>query len=251
MQFIPNSPYYANTATEGQVQKFNHNIIIQLQQIQKFAHVALDLTLIAGLTTVAVALATMQGVSDLNVLSAISVLFLLLGTIAHLSHMMRLVHVYIPQTEASANHNVGVQRVMIIVVSFFILVLYCTLADTPLVEQDNLLMQKIVFAVMTFLIFWLSDLIMEAQSCRSTAEEILDKCERFWDYVRKKNAITASMILLTVLVMTGLRATTVLSASVSRQYRTTTVRDTGALSTVPKIYEPLTFWWCWVNTEPT
>ncbi len=131
------------------------------------------------------------------------------------------------------------------------MVLYCTLAATPLVQQDNLWMQKIVFAVMTLLIFWLSDLIMEAQSCRSPANEISDKCERFWDYVRKKNAITASMILLTVLVMTGLRATTVLSASVSRQYRTTTVRDTGALSTVPKIYEPLTFWWCWVNTEPT
>jgi hypothetical protein len=138
---------------------------------------------------------------------------------------------------------------MIVVVSGLILGLYVLLADTPLVTQANLSMQKYVFAGMTFLIFWLSDLLMEAQSLVNKAP-LSEKCERFWDYVRKKNAITATWILLTVLVMSGLRATTVCSASVSRQYRTNTLRDTGALTTVPKIYEPLTGWNCWFNTEP-
>ena len=53
--------------------------------MQRFAHVALDLTLIAGLAILAVTLVTMQGVMDINVLSAISLLFLLVGTIGHLS----------------------------------------------------------------------------------------------------------------------------------------------------------------------
>ncbi len=92
---ILRNAYPKNTDITHAVSAFNTDIIAHLEGMAPYAQVALDLTVISGLAVLAMASVAQRGVQDINVLSAVSVWFLAIGVIAHLSNMLRLLHVYV------------------------------------------------------------------------------------------------------------------------------------------------------------
>ncbi len=100
---------YTKTITTPYVNEFNMEIIAHLEGMAPYAQLAMDLTVISGLAVLAMANVTQWGVQDINVLSAVSVWFLAIGVIAHLSNMLRLLHVYV-QFHHKSVYNDFVQR---------------------------------------------------------------------------------------------------------------------------------------------
>jgi hypothetical protein len=241
--------------------EYNDLLVAHLQKMQRYAHVALDLTLIAGLTILAVAIVVMQGVRDINVLSAISVLFLLVGTISHLSHMMRLVHVYLQYDarfiENKTMHNVGPKRVALMFVSLVLLAMYFVFAAETTVQESHLLAQKLAFTFMAFCIWYFADICFELPCCywnqahTRPGYDAINHVERFWTHLRYKNAITATTIVVGVLVMSVLRANVVLAAANHGNYRTQIQQTAASGIETAKMYKELSIWNCWFNMEPS
>jgi hypothetical protein len=239
--------------------KYNDQLVTHLQTMQRFAHVALDLTLIAGLTILAVAIVVMQGVMDINVLSAISVLFLLVGTISHLSHMMRLVHVYLQYdprfVENKIMHSVAPKRIALILVTVVLLFMYWGLAgiEEITVVESHLLALKIVFTFSAFFIWYLADILFELpcwkwnQEVTKPGYDRINHVERFWTHLRYKNLITSYIIVLTVLLMSGLRASVVFAAA---KDRTLLVKTAATAFEKETMHKALSMRDCWFNMEP-
>jgi hypothetical protein len=227
--------------------------------MQRFAHVALDLTLIAGLTILAVAIVVMQGVMDINVLSAISVLFLLVGTISHLSHMMRLVHVYLQYDPRFVQNKimyfVAPKRIALILVTVVLLVMYWGLAgiEEITVVESHLLALKIVFTFSAFFIWYLADILFELpcwnwnQEATKQGYDAMNHVERFWTHLRYKHLITSYTIVLAVLLMSLLRASVVFAAA---KDRTLLVKTAATAFEKEILYKELSMFDCWFNREP-
>jgi hypothetical protein len=69
--------------------------IQKLQNLAVFVQVGLDLSVISGLTFLAIACVTQAGVDDFFVIIAVFLWFFVIGLINHLSNVMRLMHVYL------------------------------------------------------------------------------------------------------------------------------------------------------------
>ena len=144
---------------------------------------------------------------------------------------MRLVHVYLQHDQNfkadKTFHSVGNKRIVIAVLSIVLLLMYFVLAAETTVLESNLLLQKGVFAIGTFFIWYLSDVFFETVGVWRVQEkdkhwQLTTQVERFWDHLRKKNAITVTIILLTVIVMSMLCANTVCAAAKYGNHRTLT-----------------------------
>ena len=240
------------------LREYNDQLVTHLQTMQRFAHVALDLTLIAGLTIIAVAIVVMQGVMDINVLSAISVMFLLVGTISHLSHMMRLVHVYLQYDPRFVQNKimyfVAPKRIALILVTVVLLAMYWGLAGIEeTVVESHLLALKYVFTFSAFFIWYLADIVFEFpcwnwnQEVTKQGYDAINRVERFWTHLRYKHLITSYTIVLAVLLMSLLRASVVFAAA---KDRTLLVKTAATAFEKEILYKELSMFDCWLNREP-
>jgi hypothetical protein len=249
-------------STRKYLHQYNDLLVAHLQKMQRFAHVALDLTLIAGLTILAVSIVAMQGVMDINVLSAISLLFLLVGTISHLSHMMRLVHVYLQYdprfVQNKTMYSVAPKRVALILVTVVLLLMYWGVAgiEEITVVESHLLALKIVFTISAFFIWYVADILFELpcwnwnQEVTKPGYDAINHVERFWTHLRYKNLITSYIIVVTVLIMSGLPASVVFAAANDGNHRTLMVKTVASALEKATMYKELSMANCWFNMEP-
>jgi hypothetical protein len=152
--------------------------------------------MIAGLTVLAVATVAQRGVQDINVLSAVSLLFLTVGLVAHLSNMLRLVHVYL-QWEPSAAHNLHVRKAahhrlyvaLLLALMLFIFTLLAGL-DSATTSSSHTVNHHMLFALAALCIVSGTDIVEHLAGVgedKTGDENNAATTERFWTHVSRKN----------------------------------------------------------------
>ena len=201
------------------VQRFNNVITARLQSLAPYAQIALDLSIIAGLTTLAVANVAQRGVQDINVITGVSVWFLAIGLFAHLSNMLRLVHVYV-QFHAKAYYSKHVQkaahhRLYLAVLLALMLFAYTTFAgvDSGSTAASHPVLHQLLFAVVTLLVLCGSDIVEHMAASPSLDSDDNKTTERFWQYMANKNYYLAWILLLALVFLHMHRAVGICEAS--------------------------------------
>lgn len=187
------------------VKTFNNAITRHLQSLAPYAQVALDLSVIAGLTTLAVAIVGQRGVQDINVVSAVSLWFVAIGLMAHLSNMLRLVHVYL-QLHPEGVFSVHVQkaahhRLYLAVLLGLMLFVYTVLAgvDSGITTSSHTVLHQILFAVVALIVLCGTDVVEHLAGITSKYTVDTDAyatTERFWLNLSTKNLYLSWIILL-------------------------------------------------------
>lgn len=198
------------------IESFNKELIKHLQDMAPYAQVALDLSVIAALTILAVASVTQRGVKDINVISAVSVWFLTIGLIAHLSNMLRLLHVYL-QWDKNATYDVHVQKAghhrvflgVLIAVMLFVYILLAGL-DAATTTSTHTLMHQVMVAVFALFVLCGTDVIEELATKwgaeLKTDTDAWATTERFWTHLSKKSYYLAWIIVLVLVALQMHRA---------------------------------------------
>jgi hypothetical protein len=197
------------------IESFNMQILEHLEGMAPYAQVALDLTVISGLAVLAMASVAQRGVQDVNVLSVVSVWFLAIGVIAHLSNMLRLLHVYVQFNHKSA-YNEFVQRaahhrVYLSVLLGVMLLAYVWLAgaDSGATTSTHTLNHQVYFAVLALVILCGSDLLEQIAGAFKQAEVDKDDdatTERFWTHLSHKNYYVAWILIVSLILLHWHRA---------------------------------------------
>lgn len=223
------SPFLSLVSSTADLNKFNQQITEILGELAPLAQVALDLTVICGLAAMATASVAQRGVEDINVLSAVCVWFLAIGVIAHLSNMLRLLHVYIQHRPDSA-HNTHVQsaahhRVYLAVLLFFMLLAYVVFAgmDASTTTSSHTSAHQVWFALLALAILCGSDLLEQlAENWKEVREDTNDKAttERFWNHLSKKNYFVAWLIIASLFLLHLHRTHGVCEAAVDLKWKT-------------------------------
>ena len=216
------SPAYAqiisNNTLEGLaanvIQDYNEAIITHLQGMAPYAQVALDLTVIAGLTVLAVATVAQRGVQDINVMSAVCVWFLAIGLFAHLSNMLRLLHVYL-QWEGTAFFNTHVQKAahhrvylaLLLAAMLFIFTLLAGLDSGTTMHSSHTLNHQLLFAVAGLFVLCGNDVLehvagaFETKTSANVDVDAKATTERFWLHLSTKNYYVAWIVLICILLL--------------------------------------------------
>jgi hypothetical protein len=198
-----------NLITIRGIKKYDNDIIAHLQGMAPYAQVALDLTVIAGLTVLAVASVTQRGVQDINVISAVSVWFLAIGLIGHLSNMLRLLHVYLQYDkkgwyndhEKAAHHRVYLALLLVV------MLVYVWLAglDSATTKSSHALTHQVWVAVWALGILCGTDLLEHIAGAfapeKETDEDVSATTERFWLHLSTKNYYMAWLLVLALWVL--------------------------------------------------
>lgn len=225
------SPFLSLVAkgSENVVTDFNHEITEFLGAMAPYAQVALDLTVICGLAALATASVAQRGVEDVNVLSAVCVWFLAIGVIAHLSNMLRLLHVYVQHKPASAG-NTHVQsaahhRVYLAVLLSFMLLAYVVFAgmDASTTTSTHTSAHQVWFAVLALAILCGSDLLEQlAQNWKEIKQDTDDNAttERFWTHLSTKNYFVAWLLIASLFLLHVHRTHGVCEAAVDLKWKT-------------------------------
>lgn len=177
-----------------------------LQRVAAPAQVAQDLAVIAGLTTLAIACVTQRGVSDVNVITAVSVWFFSIGLLAHLSNIMRLAHVYAQFHEAAGTdrhmHVVPITRTGIAIALALMLFVFLRLAgldssvSSP--HADN---HQLLFAVLSLLILCGADVVDAVLAPIPTESSAGARVAHFWTHMSSKSYYMAWLVLLSLVVL--------------------------------------------------
>jgi len=209
----PNNVFTLDGATydanKSEIDDFNNAVTAHLQGMAPYAQVGLDLTVIAGLVVLAVSIVAQRGVEDINVLSAVSILFLVIGLIAHLSNMLRLMHVYL-QYDANTQYNDHVRRaahhrVYIAVLLAVMLLVFVCLAgvDAATTTSSHTAWHQFVFALLTLAIWCGTDLlehILQKQDGK-TDQDAQATTERFWMHLSTKGYYLAWLLVLALVFL--------------------------------------------------
>jgi hypothetical protein len=185
-------------------------IIAHLEGMAPYAQVALDLTVISGLAVLAMASVAQRGVQDINVLSAVCVWFLAIGVIAHLSNMLRLLHVYVQFHHKSVYNDfvkrAAHHRVYLSVLLGVMLLAYVWLAgaDSGTTTSTHTGTHQVWFAVLALAILCGSDLL--EQIAGAFKENEVDKdddatTERFWMHLCNKNYYVAWLVIVSLILL--------------------------------------------------
>lgn len=193
---------------EERMKAFNNFITEKLQSMAPYAQVGQDLTVIVGLTALAVGIVAQRGVQDINVLSAVSVLFLAIGLIAHLSNMLRLMHVYL-QYDQHGQYNDHVKRaahhrVYLAVLLVAMLLVFVCLAgvDAATTTSSHTSWHQFLFALLALAILCGSDLLEQLlHRTHETDKDTDATTERFWVHVSTKNYYVAWLIVLALTIL--------------------------------------------------
>lgn len=193
---------------EERMKAFNNFITEKLQSMAPYAQVGQDLTVIVGLTALAVGIVAQRGVQDINVLSAVSVLFLAIGLIAHLSNMLRLMHVYL-QYDQHGQYNDHVKRaahhrVYLAVLLVAMLLVFVCLAgvDAATTTSSHTSWHQFLFALLALAILCGSDLLEQLlHQTHETDKDTDATTERFWVHVSTKNYYVAWLIVLALTIL--------------------------------------------------
>ena len=193
-----------------QIQAFNTEIIAHLEGMAPFAQVALDLTVISGLAVLAMASVAQRGVQDINVLSAVSVWFLAIGVIAHLSNMLRLLHVYVQFHHRSVYNDfvksAAHHRVYLSVLLGVMLLAYVWFAgaDSGTTTSTHTSAHQFWFAVLALVILCGSDLLEQIAGAFKASEVDKDDdatTERFWMHLCNKNYYVAWLVIVSLILL--------------------------------------------------
>lgn len=184
----------------------NERLTTTLQRVAAPAQVAQDLAVIAGLTTLAIACVTQRGVSDVNVITAVSVWFFSIGLLAHLSNIMRLAHVYAQFHEAAGTdrhmHVVPITRTGIAIALALMLFVFLRLAgldssvSSP--HADN---HQLLFAVLSLLILCGADVVDAVLAPIPTESSAGARVAHFWTHMSSKSYYMAWLVLLSLVVL--------------------------------------------------
>lgn len=202
------STYEDNTRAKKDIDSFNNSVTTHLQGMAPYAQVGQDLTVIVGLTALAVGIVAQRGVQDINVLSAVSVLFLAIGLIAHLSNMLRLMHVYL-QYDQHGQYNDHVKRaahhrVYLAVLLVAMLLVFVCLAgvDAATTTSSHTSWHQFLFALLALAILCGSDLLEQLlHRTHETDKDTDATTERFWVHVSTKNYYVAWLIVLALTIL--------------------------------------------------
>jgi hypothetical protein len=196
--------------TKDLLYKYDAQITRHLQSMAPYAQVALDLTVIAALTVLAVACVAQRGVQDINVISAVSVLFLTIGLLAHLSNMLRLVHVYL-QWDPKAHYNQHVQKAahhrlylsLLLALMLFVFTVLGGL-DSGSTISSHTMVHQIVFALVALFVLCGTDVIEHVAGAfeeRRVDANFSDTTERFWLQLSTKNYYLAWICVIALLLL--------------------------------------------------
>lgn len=213
IKMLPHNPvegsHFFGVSPEERIKAFNNLITAHLQDMAPYAQVGLDLTVIAGLIVLAVGVVAQRGVQDINVLSATSVLFLVIGLIAHLSNMLRLMHVYL-QYDANTQYNDHVKkaahhRVYIAVLLAVMLLVYICLAgmDAATTTSSHGSAHQFFFALLTLAVLCGADLLEHVlqKPHGTTDEDTKATTERFWMHLSTKGYYMAWLLVLALVFL--------------------------------------------------
>lgn len=207
---ILRNAYPKNADITHAVSAFNTDIIKHLEGMAPYAQVALDLTVISGLAVLAMASVAQRGVQDINVLSAVSVLFLAIGVIAHLSNMLRLLHVYVQFHHKSVYNDfvkrAAHHRVYLSVLLGVMLLAYVWLAgaDSGTTKSSHTGTHQVWFAVLALAILCGSDLLEQIAGAFKESEVDKDDdatTERFWMHLCNKNYYVAWLVIVSLILL--------------------------------------------------
>jgi len=189
---------------------FNDAIVLHLQSLAPYAQVALDLSVIAGLTTLAVASVAQRGVQDINVISTVSLWFLAIGLIAHLSNMLRLIHVYL-QFSPVASYSTHVQkaahhRLYVAVLLALMLFLFTVFAgvDSGTTTSSHAVFHQMLFAIVALVVLCGTDVVehvVGAYDAQKMDRDGAATTERFWRHVSQKNYFLAWILVLALVFL--------------------------------------------------
>ena len=189
---------------------FNEAIVLHLQSLAPYAQVALDLSVIAGLTTLAVASVAQRGVQDINVISTVSLWFLAIGLIAHLSNMLRLIHVYL-QFNPVASYSTHVQkaahhRLYVAVLLALMLFLFTVFAgmDSGTTTSSHAVFHQMLFAIVALFVLCGTDVVehvVGAYDAQKMDRDGAATTERFWRHVSQKNYFLAWILVLALVFL--------------------------------------------------
>lgn len=204
-------------------------LIATLQRVVAPAQVAQDLSVISGLTTLAIACVTQRGLSDVNVITTVSVWFFSIGLIAHLSNIMRLAHVYAQfhQTAGTDKHMriVPFTRTGIAIGLGVMLFVFLRLAGldgvlgSPHAEQHQL-----IFAILALVMLCGADVVDAVLAPTPENTHAETRTVYFWTHVSSKSYYMGWLVLLSLFVLHNHR-----SGAVCRELGATHIKgDFGA-----------------------
>ena len=193
-----------------------------LNQLAFVAQIAIDVPIILGLTFIAVGTALQQGVTDYYLIVTVILHFTVIGLIAHISNVLRILHllsqwdVYCRKTAPVRSvsddddktpktpeivDSIKFNRVAIGLVIALLLYAYLSFAGMDSIQGWSYGAQhQTIFAFLAFLILCVSDLTLEFM-CLFEREPVESSHEHLYNTVKKKSFNTAWLILFSVLVL--------------------------------------------------
>jgi hypothetical protein len=180
--------------------------IQKLQNLAAFAQVGLDLSVISGLTFLAIACVTQAGVDDFFVIIAVFLWFFVIGLINHLSNVMRLMHVYLQYHPDALTDShvkiVPITRTAVVILIAVMLFVYLRFAglDTSMVSSHAELHRGLT-AVLSLLILVGADLMDTVLSKHLQHYSVTERFYHFWRHVSSKAHYVAWIIVISLFVM--------------------------------------------------
>jgi len=203
-----------------QVDEFNKAVTLHLQSLAPYAQIALDLAVIAGLTTIGVASVAQRGIQDINVISATSLWFLSIGFLAHLSNMLRLIHVYL-QWQEKSSYSVHVQKAahhrlyltLLLALMLFVYTMFAGM-DSGSTTSSHAVFHQIVFALVALAVLCGSDVVEHLAGTNAKVDkDYKATVERFWLHMSTRNYYIAWILMLALLLLHLHRAKGICEAS--------------------------------------
>jgi|APGre2960657373_1045057.scaffolds.fasta_scaffold06790_2 hypothetical protein len=180
--------------------------IQKLQNLAVFVQVGLDLSVISGLTFLAIACVTQAGVDDFFVIIAVFLWFFVIGLINHLSNVMRLMHVYLQYHPDALNDThvkiVPITRTAVAILIAVMLFVYLRFAglDTSMVSSHAELHRGLT-AVLSLLILVGADLMDTVLAKCLQNYSVTERFYHFWGHVSSKARYVAWIIVISLFVM--------------------------------------------------
>ena len=185
--------------------------LLGLDKSMFVAQIALDLPVIIGLTFIAVATTLQRGVGDYNLILTVILLFTLLGITAHVTNVIRLLHLFVqpmyPKTHAAGapaqvtSPHVQVikyNRVGIGILLATVLYVFLHLAGLDAFHgHTHGALHQFLFAVAAFVILAVGDLSLEF-FCIFIPQDFHDAHTYFYDAVFNKTKNTGWLILISL-----------------------------------------------------
>jgi len=203
-----------------QLEEFNKAVTLHLQSLAPYAQIALDLAVIAGLTTIGVASVAQRGIQDINVISAVSLWFLSIGFLAHLSNMLRLIHVYL-QWQEKSSYSVHVQKAahhrlyltLLLALMLFVYTMFAGM-DSGSTTSSHAVFHQIVFALIALAVLCGTDVVEHLAGTNAKVDkDSKATVERFWLHMSTRNYYIAWILMLALLLLHLHRAKGICEAS--------------------------------------